>query len=490
MICRVVHDVLKDFRAAHGAPAAADESDLKDFTSLLGLQGLGIVEIPIVDRSLIGLQLIEGRAVIRISGRKAMRCSLQVRLPDHVHDIDVVERSEDAAEDDGLWFDQHGIWQFRQRPKQSVIGPRLVAQKFREWIAVGHVGLLVFERVAFFIGFASAVAYRRKWRLLCSMRQMDESKHCATIAIVAYPGVQMSAVLGLADLFTVANSYADEDGSAQLAVRQVTEQEVSDPASGRFDAIVLPPTLDHAERSESSAIHGWLRDQHGAGALMCSACAGLFWLGHSGLLEGRAVTTHWTHEDAFRARFPDAQLNLDYLLVDDNDIVTVGGLMAWLDLGLHIVKRWLGPQVAAATERHLLIDPDGRTQHSYRNFRPPLAHGDEAILTLQHWLEGHTGDDITVQGMAQRVRLSGRTFLRRFKAATGQTPTVYLRNLRVEKARGLLERTLIPISEIAWNVGYRDASAFARAFRTTTGLTAGAYRTRFGVAAREAQGSP
>ncbi len=319
---------------------------------------------------------------------------------------------------------------------------------------------------------------------------MEKSRHCASIAIVAYPGVQMSAVLGLADLFTVANSYADEDGGAQLSVRQVTEQEVSDPASGRFDAIVLPPTLDHAERSESSVIHGWLRDQHGAGALMCSACAGLFWLGHSGLLEGRAVTTHWTHEDAFRASFPDAQLNLDYLLVDDNDIVTVGGLMAWLDLGLHIVKRWLGPQVAAATERHLLIDPDGRTKHSYRNFRPPLAHGDETILTLQHWLEGHVGEDITVQGMAERVWLSSRTFLRRFKAATGQTPTVYLRNLRVEKARGLLERTLIPISEIAWTVGYRDASAFARAFRASTGLTAGAYRTRFGVAAREGQGSP
>lgn len=317
---------------------------------------------------------------------------------------------------------------------------------------------------------------------------MKRSKDRVSVAIVAYPGVQMSAVLGLTDLFTIANSYACEDGVAQLSVRDVTEHEVSDPASGLFDAIVLPPTLDHAGRSNPSAFHAWLRAQHGAGALMCSACAGLFWLGDSGLLEGRAVTTHWTHEDEFRASFPDAQLNLDYLLIDDNDIVTVGGLMAWLDLGLFIVKRWLGPQVAAATERHLLIDPGGRVQHSYRNFRPPLAHGDEAILTLQHWLEGHVSEDITVQGMAERARLSRRTFLRRFKAATGYTPTAYVRNLRVEKARGLLERTLLPVSEIGWNVGYRDASAFARVFRASTDLTAGAYRNRFGVVARETQG--
>ena len=198
-------------------------------------------------------------------------------------------------------------------------------------------------------------------------------------------------------------------------------------------------------------------------------------------MKGRPVTTHWALEEEFRKTFPDTQLNAEHLLIDDNDIVTAGGLMAWLDLGLFIVNRCLGPQLVSQTARHLLIDTAGREQRNYRSFRPPLTHGDREILALQHWLEGHVENDISIKGMAEQTQLSDRTFLRRFKAATGITPHSYVQNLRIEKARGLLERTRMPVTQIAWNVGYHDPSAFSRLFKATTGLTAGDYRKRFGV---------
>lgn len=315
---------------------------------------------------------------------------------------------------------------------------------------------------------------------------MTQSEICPAIAIVAYPDVQMSAVLGLCDLFTIANRSAQNTGGAALAVTQVSERAMGDPALGSFDAVILPPSLNQARGKNAKTVHAWLRTQHAAGALMCSVCAGAFWLGHSGLLKGRPATTHWALEDEFRTTFPDTQVNAGHLLIDDNDIVTAGGLMAWLDLGLFIVNRWLGAHVVSQTARHLLIDPSGREQRNYRSFRPPLAHGDGAILALQHWLEGHVGTEITLKEMAGRVHLSGRTFLRRFKAATGYTPNVYVQNLRIEKARGLLERTRIPISEIGWNVGYRDPSAFSRVFRAITGISAGEYRKRFEAPLRAA----
>lgn len=234
------------------------------------------------------------------------------------------------------------------------------------------------------------------------MRQMASPETQPSIAIFAYPGAQMSAVLGLGDLFTIANRYSGQCDGTRLAVTQVSERSIGDPALGRFDAVVLPPSLEGARGADHEAIHDWLRAQHGAGALMCSVCAGAFWLGHSGLLKGRPATTHWALEDEFRAAFPDTQLNAEHLLIDDNDIVTAGGLMAWLDLGLFLVNRWLGVQAVSATARQLLIDPGGREQRNYRSFRPPLAHGDTAILTLQHWLEGHADAEITVKGMAGR----------------------------------------------------------------------------------------
>jgi len=312
---------------------------------------------------------------------------------------------------------------------------------------------------------------------------MTQSERNPSIAIIAYPGVQMSAVLGLEDLFMIANRNARQHGGRQLAVRQVSKREMNEAASATFDAVILPPSLEQSRGENHKAIHAWLRAQHGAGALMCSVCAGAFWLGHAGLLQGRAITTHWDLEEEFRTIFPLTQVNAEHLLIDDNDIVTAGGLMAWLDLGFFIVNRWLGPQVVSQTARHLLVDPGGREQRNYRSFTPRLNHGEPAILTLQHWLESHVNTDITVETMAAKTHLSRRTFLRRFKAATGLTPNTYLQNLRIEKARGLLERTRLPVSEISWNVGYQDASAFSRLFRTTTGLTAGEYRNRFGILA-------
>jgi len=313
---------------------------------------------------------------------------------------------------------------------------------------------------------------------------MTVSERNPTIAIIAYPGVQMSAVLGLEDLFMIANRNVQQPGCAQLMVRQVAKREMDERTSAAFDAVILPPSLEHSRGEGHKSIHTWLRAQHSAGALMCSVCAGAFWLGHAGLLQGRTITTHWDLEEKFRTTFPLTRVNAEHLLIDDNDIVTAGGLMAWLDLGFFIVNRWLGPQVVSQTARHLLVDPSGREQRNYRSFTPSLGHGEPAILALQHWLEAHVDNDISVETMAARTHLSSRTFLRRFKAATGFTPNAYLQNLRIEKARGLLERTRMPVSEIGWSVGYHDASAFSRLFRSTTGLTAGEYRNRFGVFTR------
>lgn len=299
----------------------------------------------------------------------------------------------------------------------------------------------------------------------------------ARIAILAYPGVQEAAVLGLVDLFTVANQYARQGGGRHIDPYRLVPGAL-DRAEAP-DAVVLPPNLSGGRGTGATAIHGWLRRCHSAGAVICSACAGAFWLGHAGLLDGRSATTHWALETEFRAAFPRVELLPEQLLVDDNDIITAGGVMAWIDLGLHLVHRWLGAEIMSATARHLLVDPSGREQRNYRTFRPQMAHGDGPILAVQHWLEARAQDDLTVVAMAESAGLSGRTFLRRFRGATGLTPLAYLQNLRIEKARGLLERTRLPVDEIAWRVGYADVPAFTRLFRTMTGLPPGAYRKRF-----------
>ena len=298
-----------------------------------------------------------------------------------------------------------------------------------------------------------------------------------SIALVAYEGVQMSAVLGIGDLLDVANRFALETGGRQISYEIVRVRDL--PLASKFDAVVLPPNLNRNRGHSDRHLHVWLTDQHRDGATICSACAGAFWLGHAGILDGRPVTTHWALEDEFRATFPNAMLHPEHLLIDDHDIVTAGGVMAWVDLGLYLIKRWSGPDIVSQTCRQMLIDPQGREQRNYRSFRPKLDHADDTIRDVQRWMEKHAASDLTVKLLAQHASLSDRTFQRRFTEATGLTISKYVQELRIEKARGLLERTTKPVSEICWAVGYEDVSAFSRLFKSICGLNAKDYRKRF-----------
>ena len=72
---------------------------------------------------------------------------------------------------------------------------------------------------------------------------------------------------------------------------------------------------------------------------------------------------------------------------------------------------------------------------------------------------------------------------RRFRKATGLRPTEYAQQIRLAKAREALELSRRPVAQIAWDVGYEDASAFRKLFQRITGLAPADYRRRFGVAA-------
>lgn len=300
------------------------------------------------------------------------------------------------------------------------------------------------------------------------------------IALLAYEGAQMSAVLGLGDILTVANRYAAEDGAGQVdhAVLHLDDLD----GQSLFDAVVLPPNLTGGRGNADAIAHGWIAEQHRGGATLCSACAGAFWLGHAGALDGRPVTTHWALEREFRAAFPRADLHPEHLLIDDHDIVTAGGVMAWVDLGLFLVRRWLGPNVVSRTCRQMLIDSQGREQRNYRSFRPRLDHGDGPIRDLQRWMEENVASELALPILSSRAGMTERTFQRRFTHATGLPVSRYVQELRIEKARGLLERTTMPVSGICWAVGYADASTFSRLFRSICGVSASEYRRRFAIA--------
>ncbi|MBX8471749.1 MULTISPECIES: GlxA family transcriptional regulator [unclassified Pseudomonas] len=323
---------------------------------------------------------------------------------------------------------------------------------------------------------------------------MDAKPAVVELGVLIYPGAQLAAVHGLTDLFAVANRVAAEHQSAQLPRLRVSHWQVegdqspvrvhdSDPgAEAGLVAVVIPPSIGgfSAAQVPTGLIH-WLREQHARGATLGGVCVGSLLLAESGLLDGRSATTHWTSAKAFAERYPHIKLKADTPIVDDGDLITTAGLMAWSELGLRLVDRLLGPSIASATARFLVVEHSDSASACGSNFAPILNHGDGAILKVQHWLQGNGATDVSLTAMAERAGLEERTFLRRFRAATGLKPTEYCQHLRVGKAREMLEFTNGTIDNIAWTVGYQDPGAFRATFKKITGLAPSEYRTRFGV---------
>ncbi|MDC0716578.1 GlxA family transcriptional regulator [Nannocystis bainbridge] len=305
------------------------------------------------------------------------------------------------------------------------------------------------------------------------------------VVILVYPGAQLSAVYGLTDMFTVASRLAAEGADARAPLEVVAwRPEEGRPPTGPLAAVIVPPSLAGSPREGTGPLAAWLAARHGEGTLVCSVCAGTFLLAEAGLLADRVATTHWALAGAFAARFPEVALATDRLLVDDGDVITAGGLMAWTDLGLKLIERLFGPAIMLAIARYFLVDPGGREQRFYSVFAPALGHGDAAIRKVQRLLQAKSGGPIALPAMAACAGLGERTFLRRFVKATGLRPAQYLQHLRVGKARDLLERSDLSIAEVAWKVGYGDPGAFRKIFNRILGLSPGAYRRRFGVAGR------
>lgn len=323
---------------------------------------------------------------------------------------------------------------------------------------------------------------------------MDNIECSVEIGILQYSGAQAAAVLGMTDLLIAAARIARQrhgSGSQTLLVShwgraddRLAPERIfsSDPVKrdNRPAVIVIPPGLgDPMPAAEARHYADWLRAEHTSGSGLCSICKGAFLLGETGLLDGRTVTTHWSYEERLVSRFPDITVNADRLIIDDGDVLTAGGVMAWVDLSLILIERFLGSTVMVETARAFLVDPPGREQSYYSAFTPRLNHGDEAILKVQHWLQATGGQDMGLAVLAGHAGLEPRTFMRRFQKATGHRAGEYVQRLRINKARDLLQYTRDTVDTIAWKVHYTDTSSFRKIFTRIVGLSPAEYRQRF-----------
>lgn len=301
------------------------------------------------------------------------------------------------------------------------------------------------------------------------------------IGILAYRGVMRSALYGIEEILEVAVS------RHRVAIDKVVQVSPDALPAEPFNLLFIPPSVEQRPPVPSAALLLWLKAQHKDGCVLASACAGIFLLAPTGLLEGRAATTHWLLAEQCRRQFPSIKFQPERLLVDEGDVVTAAGISAWMDLTLALVGRFFGGATAVALGKYFLVDIGSRRPTCFSCFAPVLDHKDRLVLTVQHKLEKHFAMQLSVAKMAEWVHTSPRTLQRRFQAATGESLIGYLQNLRLSKAQERLESSLQPLEEIVAEVGYEDVASFRKLFRRHFGLSPSRYRQRFSFPHKKVQ---
>jgi transcriptional regulator GlxA family with amidase domain len=329
--------------------------------------------------------------------------------------------------------------------------------------------------------------------------------HSRHVSVVAVPDAAVSTLFGIFDVMNAfpildmlnagsspsapfhAEIVGEATGPLELASGVPVNVQRAINTVKTSDIVIVPSVVLRPEgwqKGRYPRLVDWLRTMHDRGAVLCSACSGIFLLAETGLFDGRDATVHFGYAGAFAAAYPAVPIHPERVLMISGtreELVSSGASTSWQDMILHLIARYAGSAAAQEVARAFALQwhQDGLTP--YIVFQGKSGHGDGDIESAQRWLSKHFAVARPVEEMIRRSKLAERTFKRRFTSATGLTPIAYVQRLRIEDAKRRLERTDTSIDEISWQVGYEDAAFFRRLFKRTTGLAPGAYRRRFRI---------
>jgi transcriptional regulator GlxA family with amidase domain len=247
-----------------------------------------------------------------------------------------------------------------------------------------------------------------------------------------------------------------------------------------LDTVIVPGGRGARDAKTADPIVTWLKTNAGKFRRVASVCTGIYILAETGLLDGKRATTHWRFASDVARRFPQIALHPDAIYIRDGQMNTSAGVTAGIDLALAMVEDDLGSETALSVARDLVVYL--KRSGGQMQFSEPLqfqVRATDRFADLADWMLRNLHNDLSVETLAQRARLSPRQFSRRFKAAFGTSPGDYVERLRLDEARRRLPAGGQTVESIAVSVGYASDDAFRRAFERHFGVVPSAYRQQF-----------
>lgn len=306
----------------------------------------------------------------------------------------------------------------------------------------------------------------------------------------------VACIVGSYEMFLKANEHWKRNGNKELY--KVELAGVSKKAEFDHGLLTVKPHVDISQISKTNLIIipslvrdfqkaikrnqlfvNWIGQQYKLGAELASMCTGTFMLASTGLLNGRNCSTHWSAADNFRALFPNANLQHDQLITDENGIYTNGGAYSFLNLLIYLVEKYYDRQTAIYCSKIFQVEIDRQSQSAFSIFNGQKMHDDEMVREAQLYLENNVEEKISVEKLSSKFNVGRRNFDRRFIKATGNTPIEYSQRVKMEAAKKEFEMNRKTINEVMYEVGYSDVKAFREVFRKITGVSPLEYKRKY-----------
>ncbi|MGI9434094.1 MAG: GlxA family transcriptional regulator [Geminicoccaceae bacterium] len=305
-------------------------------------------------------------------------------------------------------------------------------------------------------------------------------------AIIVAPRFNLAPTVGFLDPFRAAN-YLEGRSHYEWSLTSVTGGPVVASNGLAIETIPLGAATDARpalvvmsaswtpEAYATPAILSALRRFARQGAVMGGIDTGAFLLAAAGLLDERCATVHYEHLDAFAELYPKVHVREDLYMIDGDRVTCCGGGAA-VDLALQIIRSHQGAALANAAARYVFHDrlraPGERQEAS--GIEPLGSTTPAKLRDAIRVMGSHLEDPLSVPDIAEAVGLSQRQLERLFADHTGVSPIGYYRDIRLDRARGLITQTDMPVLEVALASGFVSPEHFSRA-----------YRVRFGIAPRD-----
>ncbi len=215
---------------------------------------------------------------------------------------------------------------------------------------------------------------------------------------------------------------------------------------------------------------------HQDGINLCAVGTSSSFFAEAGLLNQRPATTHWGYFDQFQKRYPEVQLEKNFLITRAKNIYCASSVNSVADLIIFFIEQFYDSDTARRVEAN--FSPEIRQSYAKNMYNEGeyTRHSDEDIARLLNWLNESYSKKVTAQKMAKLLGISIRTLNRRFNTAMRQSPQEYLRKIRIGHAKELLQKSNLSVTEVAEQCGFNDNSHFGSAFKQIVSMPPSEYR--------------